>query len=126
MGILLHLIFFVLYLVFPSIALPGIALPRIFSAWNQNQTVDLPVPDLITHDLLHIIPRAASQDPSCPDGFLCVQELCSGDIICGEDEICVGFEGSMFCASPSFQWCAVNPTTFEGVGCNTDGVCWYV
>jgi hypothetical protein len=68
--------------------------------------------------------RFTSQDPSCPEGFLCDQQECPADVICPAGQVCVNFEGTIACGPSDLQWCALNPTTFEGVGCE-DGTCWY-
>ncbi|KAL7940247.1 hypothetical protein V8C42DRAFT_338118 [Trichoderma barbatum] len=66
--------------------------------------------------------RAVSQDPSCPAGFLCRQHNCPAGIVCPSGQNCIDFEGTLACGSPELQWCAVNPTTLEAVGCD-GGVC---
>jgi hypothetical protein len=69
--------------------------------------------------------RAESQDPSCPVGFLCVEEACPADVFCASGETCVNFEGTIACVQTGTQWCALNPSTFEGVGCiSSGGLCW--
>jgi hypothetical protein len=70
-----------------------------------------------------VVGRATSQDPSCPNGFLCVQQACPSGVICGFDETCIDFEGTIACAPNGLTFCALNPATFEGVGC-TSGTCW--
>jgi hypothetical protein len=67
--------------------------------------------------------RRDSEDPSCPDGFLCVQQACPAEIICEAGESCFNFEGTIACGDPGLQWCAFNPSTLEAVGCN-GGQCW--
>lgn len=73
-----------------------------------------------------LLRRSTSQDPSCPEGFLCVQQTCPAGVICAAGESCVDFEGTLACAPSAPQWCALDPTTFEGVGCQAgiDGICW--
>src|SRR5687768_10102156 len=61
--------------------------------------------------------RAVSQDPSCPDGFLCNQQSCPAGIECPEGDVCIDFEGAIACAMPGLKWCAFNPDSFQGVGC---------
>jgi hypothetical protein len=67
--------------------------------------------------------RSTSQDPSCPQGFLCIQEACPISVICGPGETCINFEGTLACVQPGLEWCAINPSTFEGVGC-ASALCW--
>lgn len=69
--------------------------------------------------------RATSQDPSCPAGFLCVQEPCPGSAICPSGEMCLNFEGTLACVPLGSSFCALNPDSFEGVGC-WNGMCWFV
>lgn len=69
--------------------------------------------------------RATSQDPSCPAGFLCVQQPCPSSAICASGEMCLNFEGTLACVPQGSSWCALNPSSYEGVGC-WDGMCWYV
>ncbi|RAH81716.1 hypothetical protein BO86DRAFT_399552 [Aspergillus japonicus CBS 114.51] len=64
----------------------------------------------------------SSADPSCPDGFLCQQSDCPSDVVCPSGETCINFEGNYACAPPGLQWCALNPTTLQGVGCDS-GLC---
>jgi hypothetical protein len=73
-----------------------------------------------------LLKRSNSQDPSCPPGFLCVQQTCPSGVVCAAGETCVDFEGTLACAPAAPQWCALNPSTLEGVGCmaGMDGVCW--
>ncbi|KAG7106925.1 hypothetical protein HYQ44_020371 [Verticillium longisporum] len=47
---------------------------------------------------------------------------CGGDAVCPGDRTCVDFEGTVGCAVPGLSWCALNPITFEAVGCD-GGVC---
>ena len=70
-------------------------------------------------------PRA-SRDPACPDGYLCGQDSCSSNVKCPEGTVCINLEGSAACAPPGLQWCALNPSTFEAVGCSVNNICWYV
>ncbi|PNH29669.1 hypothetical protein VD0002_g420 [Verticillium dahliae] len=67
--------------------------------------------------------RRASRDPSCPDGFLCSQTTCGGNVVCPGDRTCVDFEGTVGCAVPGLSWCAPNPITFEAVGCDGSVCC---
>jgi hypothetical protein len=83
--------------------------PRYASGESPNQDV--------------VVGRATSQDPSCPNGFLCVQQTCPPGVICGSDETCIDFEGTIACAPKGLTFCALNPATFEGLGC-TSGTCW--
>ncbi|RAK74413.1 uncharacterized protein BO72DRAFT_515847 [Aspergillus fijiensis CBS 313.89] len=70
-----------------------------------------------------IVRRATSSaDPSCPDGFFCQQSDCPSDVVCPSGETCINFEGNYACAPPGLQWCALNPTTLQGVGCDS-GLC---
>ncbi|KAM7190958.1 hypothetical protein V8F33_009191 [Rhypophila sp. PSN 637] len=66
--------------------------------------------------------RATSSDPSCPRGFLCNQEACPGSTICPSGDMCLNFEGTLACVPQGSSWCALNPDTFEGVGC-WNGIC---
>jgi hypothetical protein len=68
--------------------------------------------------------RATSADPSCPAGYLCNQEPCPSSAICPTGEMCVNFEGTLACVPQGSSWCAVNPDSFQGVGC-WNGICWY-
>jgi hypothetical protein len=70
-----------------------------------------------------LVSRGISQDPSCPAGFLCLLEACPSDVVCQPGDTCINFEGTIACSSSSLQWCALNPSTFEAVGCN-NGQCW--
>ncbi|KAK3308376.1 uncharacterized protein B0T15DRAFT_106596 [Chaetomium strumarium] len=69
--------------------------------------------------------RATSQDPSCPDGFLCLQQPCPSSAICAAGEMCLNFEGTLACVPQGASFCALNPSSFEGVGC-WNGMCWFV
>ncbi|PYI31449.1 hypothetical protein BP00DRAFT_474956 [Aspergillus indologenus CBS 114.80] len=64
----------------------------------------------------------SSADPSCPVGFFCQQSDCPSDVVCPSGETCINFEGNYACAPPGLQWCALNPTTLQGVGCDS-GLC---
>lgn len=66
--------------------------------------------------------RGISGDASCPDGWLCQQQICN--LACPAGEICIQFEGTAACAPAKSQWCALNPNTFQAVECQ-DGICWY-
>ncbi|KAL4877591.1 hypothetical protein BJY04DRAFT_230551 [Aspergillus karnatakaensis] len=63
-----------------------------------------------------------SEDPSCPDGFFCKQSNCPDDVKCPSGEVCINFEGNFACAPPGLNWCALNPTSLEAVGCES-GLC---
>ncbi len=39
-------------------------------------------------------------------------------------EACINFEGTIGCVPDASSWCAINPITYEGVGC-WNGTCWY-
>lgn len=72
-----------------------------------------------------IMGRAPSRDPSCPEGFLCEVGSCAAAVAVacpGPVQTCFDFEGIPACGSAWLQWCALNPDTFEGVGC-AGGVC---
>ena len=69
--------------------------------------------------------RATSQDPSCPTGFLCEQEPCPSSAVCPSGEMCLNFEGTLACVPQDSSWCALNPDSFQGVGC-WNGICWFV
>jgi hypothetical protein len=74
-----------------------------------------------------LLSRATSRDPSCPSDFLCDQDSsCPSGVVCPDGQSCVNFEGTIACAPRAPKWCALNPTTFEGVGCaaDVDGICW--
>lgn len=76
-------------------------------------------------DVARLLPRTTSQDPSCPAGYLCILEACPANVNCAAGETCLNFEGTIACSSASLDWCALNPSTFEAVGCN-GGQCWSV
>jgi hypothetical protein len=80
---------------------------------------------LLVDSSLQNLARRASADPSCPSGFLCNQQSCPSGTICPNGETCISFEGTLACVPTGTSWCALNPTTFEGVGC-AGGTCWYV
>jgi hypothetical protein len=71
--------------------------------------------------------RASSSDSSCPQGFLCEADrrTCASGIQCPTDEVCVNFGGTPACAPSGTQldWCALNPDTFEAVGCDGGTCC---
>ncbi|KAF3920067.1 hypothetical protein AA313_de0200233 [Arthrobotrys entomopaga] len=67
--------------------------------------------------------RATSQDPSCPVGWLCVKQSCPGEVVCASGESCINFEGVIACAPTGSSWCAINPTTYQGVGCASGNCC---
>ncbi|KAH8812652.1 hypothetical protein F5884DRAFT_314506 [Xylogone sp. PMI_703] len=67
--------------------------------------------------------RGISQDPSCPDGFLCVQQSCPSDVTCPSGTSCYNFEGTVTCGWPGLDYCALNPNTLEAVGCNGGQCC---
>ncbi|EHK19941.1 uncharacterized protein TRIVIDRAFT_203489 [Trichoderma virens Gv29-8] len=71
----------------------------------------------------HGLSRRASQDPSCPSGFLCIQTACPNNVICPVGYGCVNFEGTLACATTGLKFCSLNPTTFEAVGCNGGSCC---
>ncbi|KAL2802194.1 hypothetical protein BJX63DRAFT_441347 [Aspergillus granulosus] len=71
----------------------------------------------------HVRRATNSEDPSCPDGFFCKQSSCPEGVVCPSGETCINFEGNFACAPPGLQWCALNPTTLQGVGCDS-GLCW--
>lgn len=77
----------------------------------------------VVADSSRLFARSTSQDPSCPNGFLCVLEDCPVGLKCQPGDSCVNFEGTSACVTSSLQLCAINPTTFEAVGCN-GGQCW--
>jgi len=72
-----------------------------------------------------LAPRA-SRDPACPEGYLCGHDSCSSNIECPGGTVCINLEGTAACAPPGLQWCALNPSTFEAVGCSVNNKCWYV
>jgi hypothetical protein len=74
-------------------------------------------------DPSHLDSRGISQDPSCPNGFLCVLQACPSGVECQPGDNCVNFEGTIACSPSALQWCALNPSTFQAVGCN-GGICW--
>src|SRR4051812_41529498 len=81
---------------------------------------------ILVNSSLQNLDRRASADPSCPSGFLCNQQSCPSGTICPGGETCISFEGTLACAPAGTSWCALNPTSFEGVGCIGEGTCWYV
>ncbi|KAH8812238.1 WSC domain-containing protein [Xylogone sp. PMI_703] len=92
-----------------------------FNAANSN--FDLSRELNLNNNLPHIFSRATSRDPSCPNGFLCEQQGCDGNIICPEGQICFNFEGTVACGDPGLTICALNPNTLEAVGCNGGTCC---
>ncbi|KAH8797625.1 hypothetical protein F5884DRAFT_253858 [Xylogone sp. PMI_703] len=97
---------------------------------SHAAVLDLPLPrgdpasfDGFSDNRPRIFGRASSQDPSCPDGFMCVQQACPDHIICPEGESCFNFEGTVACGDPGLQFCALNPSTFEAVACNGGTCC---
>jgi hypothetical protein len=95
------------------------ALPTVYSA--QFHALNTPF-----YQGPSLLKRAASQDPSCPPGFLCDQQECPAGVLCPDGESCVNFEGTIACAPKAPQWCALNPSNLQGVGCaaGEDGICW--
>lgn len=73
----------------------------------------------------NITRRAASQDPSCPPGFLCQPAACPSNARCPNGEVCVNFEGSLACGPVGIGICSLNPDSLLAVGCQ-DGTCWRV
>ncbi|KAL7941527.1 hypothetical protein V8C42DRAFT_360761 [Trichoderma barbatum] len=67
--------------------------------------------------------RAASQDASCPQGYLCQKGSCGDNVYCDFGEVCVNFEGASACASSNLKLCALNPGSMMAVACAADGVC---
>jgi len=97
---------------------PGLLLPRVANL-RGNPTLS----DGSDGSLAQIFGRGISQDPSCPNGFLCVQQACPADIFCPAGQTCINFEGTIACGIPGLDICALNPSTLEAVGCN-GGTCW--
>ncbi|RFU32891.1 hypothetical protein B7463_g3468, partial [Scytalidium lignicola] len=97
--------------------LPGLLLPRGVNSRGNPFLIDG-----LDGSLSQVFGRATSQDPSCPDGFLCVQQACPDDIICPAGQTCLNFEGTVACGVPGLEICALNPSSFEAVGCS-DGMC---
>ncbi|KAK3902245.1 hypothetical protein C8A05DRAFT_15670 [Staphylotrichum tortipilum] len=82
------------------------------------------IPDRLSRPIFapSTVKRATSEDPSCPAGYLCDQEPCPSSAICPSGEMCVNFEGTLACVPQRSSWCALNPDSFQGVGC-WDGIC---
>jgi hypothetical protein len=121
--------YFISYLSVPSLAAPNFyidsynnSIVTSISSWPTATTTAI---DVSIQTLL-LSSRATSLDPSCPPGFLCDQTTCPSNVECPSGDACFNFEGTIACATPSLQWCALNPTTFEAVGCAANGVCWCV
>ncbi|KAL4861372.1 hypothetical protein BDV12DRAFT_204075, partial [Aspergillus spectabilis] len=60
-----------------------------------------------------------SSDPSCPEGYLCVQDDCPSGHECDEGKKCVNAEGTLACLPDDATWCAQNIETgwfFGGSG----------
>jgi hypothetical protein len=68
--------------------------------------------------------RSTSQDASCPTGFLCIQDTCPGGVVCPPGLDCINFEGTSACVPQGTTWCALNPDSYEAVGCVNGGTCW--
>ncbi len=88
--------------------------------WSENYIIGKS-----GNGMSELLRRATSQDPSCPDGFLCIQEACPSGVICPSGMGCFNFEGTIACGFKNQQVCSLNPMTLEAVGCENDRICWW-
>ncbi|KAF2111869.1 hypothetical protein BDV96DRAFT_602899 [Lophiotrema nucula] len=104
--------------------LPFVA-PALFSACAASPVGQINRPLWIRSDvgLMSPLEKRGSSDPSCPDGWLCVQGDCPAGVVCPAGETCINFEGTIGCVPAGSSWCSINPNTYQGVGCWNDSVC---